>query len=326
MTIKIRELDPELPQTITDLLPVHQAALAFDAPAYPRPTEGYLRLQTGARPTQRRLFISAFDDGALVGFGALGADVDANRDMFFGTLSILPGRRADVMGPLLDASKARVQELGGKCLVMACPQGSADYEPQFSAGGGRMVDVERRAQVDLTEIDREQYKAWAAPSEKNAHYRIEAWAGPTPEHLLLPLVRAAQAMRDAPTGDLEIEHPAPDVDRRRRIERWFAAIGVRKHTIAAFTEDGTIAGLHGVFVVPGSGTAEIGDTSVPAAFRGHGLGLRLKAAMSLRLLDSEPRIEVISTWNNVDNAPMLRVNDVLGFRTGEIWEQWQFDL
>jgi RimJ/RimL family protein N-acetyltransferase len=326
MAIEIRDLDPALPQTITELVPVQQAALAVEAPSYLHATEVYLRLQTGPRPTQRRLFIAAFDDGTLIGYGALGADIDANQDMFFGDLSVLPGRRADAMVPLLDACKARVREHGGKRLVLACPQGAPDQRRVFAAAGGRVVDTERRAQLDLRTIDRDQYAAWAAPSEKNAHYRIETWVAPTPEELLLPLVRAAQAMRDAPTGDLEVEFPAPDVDRRRRVEQWFAAIGAHKHLIAAFTEDGMIAGLHGLFVVADSAVADVSDTSVPAAFRGHGLGLRLKAAMTLRLLDSQPRIEMISTWNNVENAPMLRVNDALGYRTGEIWELWQFDL
>ncbi|NUR58361.1 MAG: GNAT family N-acetyltransferase [Catenulispora sp.] len=326
MSIEIRELDPALPRTITDLLPVHQASLAVDAPSYPRPTEGYLRLLTGPRPTQRRVFVAAYDAGTLIGYGAIGADVDANQDMFSGDLAVLPGRRADALVPLLDASKERARAHGAKRLVLAFAQAAPDYAPVFTAEGGRKVDIERRAQLDLKTVDREKYAAWAAPSEKNAHYRIRTWVGPTPEDLLPPLVLAAQAMRDAPTGDLEFDHPAPNVDRRRRIEQWFAAIGAHRHIIAAFTEDGTIAGLHGLFVVPGSPMAEISDTSVPAAFRGHGLGLRLKAAMTLRLLDSEPEIEVIGTWNNVDNAPMLRVNDALGFRTAEIWELWQFDL
>jgi hypothetical protein len=35
---------------------------------------------------------------------------------------------------------------------------------------------------------------------------------------------------------------------------------------------------------------------------------------------------VISTWNDSDNLPMLRVNGTLGYVRTEAWSNWQFDL
>ena len=155
---------------------------------------------------------------------------------------------------------------------------------------------------------------------------MRAWVVPTPDHLLSAVVRANEAMRDAPMGDLRVEYPPPDVGRRRRAEALIVAAGVRKHIIAAFTEDGEVAGFHEMFVVPGFRMADVGNTGVPAAFRGHGLGLRLKADLALRLLASEPEVDVVSTWNDADNEPMLRVNEALGYDRAEIWSNWQFDL
>ncbi|WP_194924984.1 GNAT family N-acetyltransferase [Catenulispora pinisilvae] len=81
-----------------------------------------------------------------------------------------------------------------------------------------------------------------------------------------------------------------------------------------------------VDVFPDFRMADIGNTGVPAEFRGHGLGLRLKAALTLHLLEHEPHVDLMSTWNNVDNAPMARVNEALGFEIAEAWSSWQFDL
>jgi hypothetical protein len=96
--------------------------------------------------------------------------------------------------------------------------------------------------------------------------------------------------------------------------------------VAAFTEDGEIAGMHETLVFGDFRMADVGHTAVPAKFRGHGLGLRLKAVLSLALLDREPHVEVISTWNDADNLPMLRVNGTLGYVRTEAWSNWQFDL
>lgn len=95
---------------------------------------------------------------------------------------------------------------------------------------------------------------------------------------------------------------------------------------AALTEDGEMAGFHELIVFPDSRMAAIGNTGVPGRFRGHGLGLRLKAAATLHVLEREPHVEVISTWNNADNAPMVRVNQAMGFEVSETWNTWQFDL
>lgn len=46
----------------------------------------------------------------------------------------------------------------------------------------------------------------------------------------------------------------------------------------------------------------------------------------MRLLEHEPRIDTVSTWNGSGNVPMLRVNGALGYERAEAWSNWQFDL
>ena len=326
MTTTFRELSVEHPQTATEVLSLLQDGMAADTPLWPEPTESFLKWLINPRAARHRALVVAYDGGRPLGYGCLNHDNFSNRDMIYGDIWIRPGDRAEVTVPLLDAFKAYTRGRDATRLVLSTSEYSPDYDAVFAAEGGRLVSAERRSQLDLTAIDREQYAAWAAPSEKNAHYRIEIWKTPTPDRLLPALVAANEAMRDAPHGALEFEFAPLSVDQRVQSEADNLAVDAQMHIVAALTEDGEIAGFHEMLVFPGYRMADIGYTAVPAKFRGHGLGLRLKSILALRLLEQEPQVEVVSTWNDSDNLPMLRVNEALGYETAEAWTNWQFDL
>jgi len=333
MTITIREIDPAGADAVPTLLPLLQVAQAADSPLQPEPTADYLRWFIAPRADWHTACLVAYDgDGSAdagakqpVGYGRLTHDSVANPDLVMGDMWIAVQDRVEVTGPLLDAYKAHTRSRGAARLVLDTSEYSG-YETLYAAAGGRVVNADRRRQLDLTAIDREQYAKWAEPSEKNAHYRIEIWRTPTAEHLLGPLAEANEAMRDAPHGELAYQNPPPDVDRRRRGEADSLAAGTQMYIAAALTEDGEIAGFHEVNVFPDFRMADVGNTGVPAAFRGHGLGLRLKALLTLHLLEHEPQLDVIATWNNADNAPMARVNEAMGYEVAEGWTTWEFGV
>lgn len=56
-----------------------------------------------------------------------------------------------------------------------------------------------------------------------------------------------------------------------------------------------------------------GLTAVTKQYRGHRLGLLVKAAMLEWLAETEPAIELIETGNASANDHMIAVNDTLGF-------------
>lgn len=326
MTIAIREFNVEHPDTLSVVLPLFQAATSADAPLHPTPTEPFVKWLITPRAVRHRTCLVAYDSERAVGYGLVQHDNDTNRDMLHTDIFIRPQDRAAATVPLLDAYRAHARQRGCSRVVLAISEHAADYPAIFRAEGGRPVSEEFRSQLDLTAIDREQYAAWAAPSEKNAHYRIELWTTPTPEELLQPLVTALDAMRDAPSGALDFQAPPPRPERRRSSEADSIRGGSRTHVVAALTADGEIAGIHETLVFGDFRMADVGHTAVPAKFRGHGLGLRLKAILTLALLEREPHVAVISTWNDSDNAPMLRVNGALGYARTEAWSNWQFDL
>jgi hypothetical protein len=68
------------------------------------------------------------------------------------------------------------------------------------------------------------------------------------------------------------------------------------------------------------------DTIVSREHRGHRLGLLVKLA-NLRLLrEVSPKTRYLNTWNADDNAPMVAVNDALGYRPVEVTQEWQLEL
>ena len=62
------------------------------------------------------------------------------------------------------------------------------------------------------------------------------------------------------------------------------------------------------------------------AHRGHRLGLLLKIDMMRWLAEAEPQVEVIETWNNVDNDFMINVNEALGYRLSRVFATYELNL
>jgi RimJ/RimL family protein N-acetyltransferase len=44
------------------------------------------------------------------------------------------------------------------------------------------------------------------------------------------------------------------------------------------------------------------------------------------LADAEPQLEIIETWNNVDNTFMINVNEALGYRLSRIFDMYELQL
>ena len=55
-------------------------------------------------------------------------------------------------------------------------------------------------------------------------------------------------------------------------------------------------------------------TGVDQRYRGHGKGKWVKAAMLLKIRERFPDVKIIVTGNATSNAPMIHINERMGFK------------
>ena len=131
---------------------------------------------------------------------------------------------------------------------------------------------------------------------------------------------------DAPTDDLALAEEDWDADRLRASN---ARSPRRRVAGSSRPSPGTCrpavsSASPGVGVSAGS--PDLGyqqDTLVLTEHRGHGLGLRLKAANVLRVMDELPQVTSVRTWNAASNTHMLAVNRRLGYVVDGYSREWQ---
>jgi GNAT superfamily N-acetyltransferase len=128
---------------------------------------------------------------------------------------------------------------------------------------------------------------------------------------------------DPPLGEIEIEAEVWDAERYLERERSVVEQG-RDHVYAAAREDrtGRLVGFTDIAVAGGSSIGFQWATIVHGEHRGHRLGMLLKAINLEQLRREIPRTCRLNTWNADENPHMVAVNDALGFRPMEAWQEW----
>jgi hypothetical protein len=124
------------------------------------------------------------------------------------------------------------------------------------------------------------------------------------------------AMNDAP-HDAGVEPDIWDEQRiRDREEGRLALIGSRRYMVIAVCADsGEMVALSELRVGPDVlDWGFQGNTVVARQHRGHRLGLLVKAAMLEWLVDAEPEMRRVVTWNAASNRHMIAINEELGFQ------------
>ena len=129
-------------------------------------------------------------------------------------------------------------------------------------------------------------------------------------------------------GELTYENEKFDLQRLRDLEMAARGRGDRVYRVIARHRDTGEVGGHTV-VLTHPLQPEVGgqaDTAVARHHRGHRLGLLLKIDMMRWLAEVEPQLEIIETWNNVDNTFMINVNGALGYRLSRTFDMYELQL
>jgi mycothiol synthase len=334
--VSISVIDPAT-ATDTELAAYHDlfAGNALEAmpDEEPEPLAHYVnQLRVGPPARHLRGWLK-WDDG---GTRLLGASMlmfwveETNQDMGTFWVDVRPEARRQGIGRELLRPLIAVARDNGRIKLDAAttpriPAGAAFLESL----GARRAFVGRRNRLRIADLDLDLLHDWVdRAKERAAEYRLEGWDGGCPDERVEAFVAAEAIMNTAPREDFDVEDSVFTVDLRRQREQALAERDEDIWVLTAVHEPtGEIAGYTEIELPSTWPThAQQGDTGVDPSHRNKGLGRWLKAAMLLRLIDERPEVREVWTFNAGSNAPMLNINDTLGFRCAAESPTYQIDL
>ena len=221
-------------------------------------------------------------------------------------------RRQGVGTRLLEAAVAAARSDGRRSVVAQAEKGSPG--DRFLADRGfREVLALTYARLVLADADLAEITRLAELPHPG--YRLTAWAGSVPPGLARGYADSRRAMDDMPMEDTDYGTVVWDVDRVLAAAKAVAGRGDLLYTVAALdTADGSVVGFSEL-VVPGDGQGDGQHygTAVLPEHRGRGLGRWMKAESIRRVRERHSGLAGLLTDTASSNAPMLGINDELGY-------------
>jgi GNAT superfamily N-acetyltransferase len=290
---------------------------------------GQMRYGWDLEPPEHYLYIP---EGTSDPAGVLVLDMPTrdNLHLVWAQILVHPDQRRHGHGSVIMNEALRMARESGRSTIWVGTaeddQGARRFVERF---GFRYAshDARRRqvlANVDQTEVQR----LWELAEAAATDYSLERLQPPISDEVLTALVEVTAAINDAPMGELTHEDEKFDLQRLRDFETAARGRGDRVYRVIARHRDTGEVGGHTV-VLTHPLQPDVGgqaDTAVARHHRGHRLGQLLKIDMMRWLADAEPQLEIIETWNNVDNTFMINVNEALGYRLSRIFDMYELQL
>jgi GNAT superfamily N-acetyltransferase len=271
------------------------------------------------------------DAARMVGAGFMMLPQLDNVRFAWVSVNVEPERRNQGIGTamaehLIAAARAEGRtRLMGELNLAFADRESHPYRQFAEKRGFSLANTEVRRALALPVSD-EQIQTWIDESAPHhTAYRIESFIGSAPDDLVPSLVDTHnQLALDAPTGELEFEAEQMTVEGYRERMVKLEAMGRKLYETVAVSPEGDVVAQSGLGVsTEDEENVFQWGTLVRREHRGHRLGMAVKAA-NLRALQRDfPDHKRIITTNAETNAPMVAINEAMGFEPIELLAEFQ---
>lgn len=252
----------------------------------------------------------------------------SNQHLLNMQIAVLPDfRRQGIASELLKFVLDVANEKNRR-LVLAVSSSRSPAGKEFAERLGAEAGLSAHTnQLHMQELDREMMQDWVSQSAGTAaDFSLGFYSIPLPEQEIEAVVAMMQVMNSQPKDRLDLEERKLSVEQVRMYEAYLKARKAERWLLYARHNAGAYAGYTEVIWDPETPYLMYqGDTGVLPAYRGRGLGKWLKASMVQKILKERPEVNFIRTGNADSNAPMLAINQKMGFKPYRSETVWQLD-
>lgn len=258
------------------------------------------------------------DENDIVGYGMTQFSREDNLHMAQFSINVLPEFRKQGLGKeflskIVDVAQKENRNLLITSTMARIPAGEAFMN---RIGADRGLEAHTN-QLVIADLDPDLLHQWQErASERGVGFEIGLWEGRYPEEYIDPIVELYDLVNQQPFGDLDIEDFTFSADHIRQNEKNLFARGFERWTIfVREIQTGNFAGYTEVIWNPNRpDIISQGITGVFPQYRNKGLGRWLKAEMLDKILKERSRAKFVRTENADMNAPMMKINNELGFK------------
>ncbi len=244
-------------------------------------------------------------------------------------IRVLAGYRRQRLGTALLAEIVKLAEQNGKTLLLNTTDSRIPAGEAFANAIGAEKGGDAHAyELTLTNLRKDQLQTWVEDAQRRAPtFEVGVWTDGYPDAQLPQIAKVKEAMNTAPIGTIDVDYSERVITVAQVRDRaaYLRSSGWQRWTVYAKHQlSGDLAGFTELQWHPDQPARLFqGETGVLPEHRGHGIGLWLKAAMLARVLEALPLAKHIETSNANMNAPMLRINRILGFVPKYQEAEWQ---
>jgi mycothiol synthase len=238
-----------------------------------------------------------------------------NEKIMRNLLYVLKDYRNQCIGLELLKLATKYSEEHGKSLMMTGTS-QEDGRRALKKLGAKEALTMKESRANLNDIEWKMVEAWEKEGPKRSPDCKLEFFTKIPDEILEDYCKVyTEVANQAPLEELDLGDMVYTPEFWRKQEQKAEDTGIIWLTAIVRDKNGVIAGLTDVYFDP-SHTPFIytGFTGVQENFRGSGKGKWLKGAMFLRIREQYPDIKIVTTSNATTNAPMLAINERLGFK------------